>query len=94
MYVRRVAEYIPPRPMFPKRTDGAQRVSLFDDTAAALLNSRVTVLSSDVKVVTLIFHAMFSVKHVEMYAFVFTVLGRGRFPQPSWSCGEFSSRRV
>ena len=24
---RRVAEYIPPRPLFPKRTDGAQRVS-------------------------------------------------------------------
>ena len=23
----RVAEYIPPRPLFPKRTDGAQRVS-------------------------------------------------------------------
>jgi hypothetical protein len=23
---RRVAEYIPPRPLFPKRTDGAQRV--------------------------------------------------------------------
>ena len=43
VYVRRVAEYIPPRPMFPKRTDGAQRVSLFDFSAATLLNSRVTV---------------------------------------------------
>ena len=26
---RKVAEYIPPRPLFPKRTDGAQRVRLF-----------------------------------------------------------------
>lgn len=26
---RRVAEYIPPRPLFPKRTDGAQRVMIF-----------------------------------------------------------------
>lgn len=25
---RRVAEYIPPRPLFPKRTDGAQRVGI------------------------------------------------------------------
>ena len=24
----RVAEYIPPRPLFPKRTNGAQRVSI------------------------------------------------------------------
>ena len=26
----RVAEYIPPRPLFPKRTDGAQRVIIKD----------------------------------------------------------------
>lgn len=28
-FFSRVAEYIPPRPLFPKRTDGAQRVKYY-----------------------------------------------------------------